>query len=169
METTRHWVRSRDGIRASRGAAKDDEGNARMLGPGERLPSPNGEREAIRRDIQSSRARRIGGVCPRRRCKRVRMIGEPVCYLHAAFEDPASTSRPMSGLNGADGGQQHSTAETGEPNSTAPNQTTAIGRRRIPLRREVIPTSVLKSLSLRRRRAQPMTRHWVRHFGLKEE
>ena len=50
-----------------------------------------------------------------------------VCSLHAAFEDPASTSRPTSGFNGANGGQQPSTADAGESDSIKPNPTTATG------------------------------------------
>ncbi|EJK60917.1 hypothetical protein THAOC_18666 [Thalassiosira oceanica] len=56
--------------------------------------------------------------------------GEDERLVHYAISMPHSKTQPalpVPGLNGADGGQQHSNAEIGELNSIEPNSTTAIG------------------------------------------
>lgn len=74
--------------------------------------------------------------------------GEDERLVHYAISMPHSKTQPalpVPGLNGADGGQQHSKAETGELNSIEPNSTTAIGETPYSMRHSSSTTSVSTS------------------------
>ncbi|EJK65892.1 hypothetical protein THAOC_13210, partial [Thalassiosira oceanica] len=110
----------------------DEEGNVKMLGPGERRPSFDAKGRFLAEIAEISNL--IGGDeeeededPPDVTAEEYERLVSQVCSLHAAFEDPASTTRPTSGLNGADDGPQISIAAIGEPDSFEPNPATAIG------------------------------------------
>ena len=98
-----------------------------MLGPGELRPSMTAK-EKLFAEVSNLIAEPDSGEDdpPDVTADEYERLVSQVCSLHAAFEDPASTSRPTSGLNGADGGPQASTVEA-ESDSIEPNPTTAIG------------------------------------------
>ena len=97
-----------------------EEGNVRMLGPGERRPSLTAKEKLfaeISNLIAEPDVEEVESTPPDVTADEYDRLVSQVCSLHAAFENPASTSRPTSGLNGANGGL-HAQEENGHPQSS---------------------------------------------------